>query len=230
MTVLFVLATFLLFALIDWLLSRSRVEAMATSAAVAETTAAAAPPPTLADTIYGFLTPMSEDRRYHAGHGWALRERKNIVRVGIDDFAARLAGKVEGLELPKPGSWIRQGERAWKVLRKGETAEMVSPIEGEVLEINPEVVKDPSLLRRDPYGAGWLMTVHVPDEEGTSRNFIPRNLIHNWMESVAEKFYARQPELAGAVAADPGSPVEDLAEALPEANWKNLTNEFFLNI
>jgi glycine cleavage system H protein len=228
MTVLFVLATFLAFALIDWLLSRGKVEVLeaeAIPATAAATPSAAATSP-VGEFVYGFHLP--ENRQYHAGHGWALRERKNVVRVGIDDFAARLAGKIEKLELPKPGQWIRQGERAWKVLRNGETADMVSPIEGEVLEVNPDVIKDPSLLRRDPYGAGWLMSVHVPDEEGTARNFIPKNLVRNWMESVAERLYARQPELAGAVAADPGTPVEDLAEALPETNWKELTTEFFL--
>ncbi len=220
MTVLFVLAIFLVFATLDWLMSRETIQ-------VSED--AAIPPPAempAGDFVYGFHLP--ENRRYHAGHGWALRERKNVVRVGIDDFAARLAGKIDSLELPKPGQWIRQGERAWKVNRKGVAAEMVSPIEGEVLEINPDVIKDPSLLRRDPYGNGWLMSVHVPDEEGTSRNFIPKDLVRNWMENIAEKLYARQPELAGAVAADPGTPVEDLAEALPGTNWKDLTTEFFL--
>jgi glycine cleavage system H protein len=225
MTVLFVLATFLAFALIDWLLSRGKVEAFEAEAIPAATAVTPATSP-VGEFVYGFHLP--ENRQYHAGHGWALRERKNVVRVGIDDFAARLAGKIDKLELPKPGQWIRQGERAWKVLRNGETADMVSPIEGEVLEVNPDVIKDPSLLRRDPYGAGWLMSVHVPDEEGTARNFIPKNLVRNWMESVAERLYARQPELAGAVAADPGTPVDDLAEALPETNWKDLTTEFFL--
>ena len=219
MTVLFVLAVFLTFAVIDWLLSRGKVEAP-----YAAPLAAPAPSENL---VYGFRLP-DDNRRYHAGHGWALRERKNIARIGVDDFAARLAGKIEKLELPKPGQWIRQGERAWKVYRNGEMAEMVSPIEGEVLEVNPDVAKDPTLLRRDPYGAGWLMTVHVPDEEGTTRNFIPRNIARRWMENIVEAFYAKQPELAGAVAADPGEPVDDLAEALPERKWKDLTKEFFL--
>ena len=216
MTVLFVLAMFLVFALIDWALSRGEVKVAAPAHAHASAE----------DFVYGFQLPA--DRRYHPGHGWALRERKNLVRVGIDDFAARLAGKIDGIELPQPGQWIRQGQRSWKLFRGGSATEMVSPIEGEVLEINPEIVKDPSLLRRDPYQAGWLMTVHVPDEEGTSRNFIPTDLINGWMERVAEKLYARQPELCGAVAADAGEPVDDLAVAFPETNWKDLTAEFFL--
>jgi glycine cleavage system H lipoate-binding protein len=219
MTVLFVLTMFLVFALVDWVLSRGKAEAT-------EAVAAAGPAWSDTESVYGFHVP--EKLRYHPGHGWVMRERKNIVRVGIDDFAAHLAGKVSAIELPKPGQWLRQGQRAWKLFRNDQTSEMVSPIEGEVLEINHDVLKDPALLRTDPYGQGWLMTLHVPDEEGTSRNFIPRDLVRGWMETVAEKLYARQPALAGAVAADPGRPVEDIAEALEEKDWTALTGEFFL--
>lgn len=218
MTLLFVLGMFLAFALIDWFLTRGKVPEVA-------------PQPAAPDAIgrqyaYGFHLP--EHLRYHPGHGWALRERKNVVRIGIDDFAGRLAGRIDGLELPKPGQWLRQGQRAWKLLRDGQSADMVSPIEGEVLEVNSEVLRDPSLLRRDPYGDGWLMTLHVPDEESTGRNFIPKDLVHTWMEAVASRLYSRQPELAGAAAADPGTPVDDLAAALPDTNWRELTSEFFL--
>jgi glycine cleavage system H lipoate-binding protein len=218
MTVLLVLSLFLAFALVDWVLSRGRKEAPAAVPAVT--------PQLSGDYVYGFHTP--ESLRYHPGHGWAMRERKNIVRIGVDDFAARIAGKIDGLELPKPGQWLRQGQRSWKLFRSGQTAEMVSPIEGEVLEVNEEVIKNPALLRQDPYGRGWLMTLHVPDEEGTSRNFIPKDLVARWMESAVEKLYATQPQLAGAVAADAGEPVDDLAEALHVTNWREFTAEFFL--
>lgn len=217
MTVLFVLATFSLFILLDWLLSRGEVPVVKpVEAATAES----------GDYVDGFLVPNR--MRYHPGHAWVVRERKNLIRVGIDDFAARLAGAVDKIELPKPGTWIRQGQKAWSLLRGGEVAAMVSPTEGEVVEINPDVLKDPSLVRRDPYGQGWLMTVHVPDEEGTMRNLVPRNLVPAWMRDAVERLYSYQPELAGAVAADAGEPVEDIAAALPHVKWSELTSEFFL--
>lgn len=221
MAVVLLLVTFAAFALIDYLLHRKE----GIKVAKAESPVAAAPflQPAYVD---GFAVP--EEIRYHHGHGWAFRERKNLARVGADEFAAVLAGKVEKIELPKPGQWIRQGQKAWSLTRKGEVAEMVSPIEGEVIEINEEVVKDPSLLRHDPYGKGWLMTVHVPDEESTSRNFVPKPMVHSWMRQSIERLYALQPQLAGAVAADGGRPVEDIFEHLPEVSWTALTGEFFL--
>jgi len=163
-----------------------------------------------------------------SGHGWLVRERKNVVRIGADEFAAALAGKVEKLELPKPGQWVRQGQKILSFYRNGEKTEMVSPTEGEVMEINAEVLADPTLIRKDPYGKGWVATVHVPDEENTTRNLVPKGLVREWMREAIERLYAKQPALAGAAAADGGRPAEDLLAAIPDANWKEVTAEFFL--
>jgi glycine cleavage system H protein len=178
------------------------------------------------DYVSGFLVPAGIS--YHSGHTWLVRERKNVFRMGVDEFAAALVGKVENVELPKPGQWIRQGQKVLSFYRGGEKAEMVSPTEGEVMEINPEVVNNPATLRQDPYGEGWLVTVHVPDAESTGRNLIPKSLVREWMRDAVERLYARQPALAGAVAADGGRPADDLLAALPGASWKDVTGEFFL--
>ena len=215
MTVLLVLATFVVFALVDWALNSHKVPV------------AKATPRTAPDFVDGFLVP--DGFRYHPGHTWLIRERPHLVRVGVDEFAAKLAGRIEKLELPKRGQWIRQGQMAWNLQRKGEIAAMTSPIEGEVVEINRELLNDPSLLRRDPYGKGWLMTVNVPDEESTWRNLLPAGLVKGWMRDSVARLYGQQPLLAGAVAADGGRPVDDLLEAIPTANWAKTTAEFFLS-
>lgn len=222
MTVLLLLVTFVAFALIDWLLSRKQAPRLAKLA-----TPAPAAPFLQPAYIDGFAVP--EELRYHHGHSWFYRERKNLARVGVDEFAAVLAAGIEKLELPKPGQWIRQGQKAWTLTRHGETAEMVSPVEGEVIEVNEEALRDPSLLRKDPYGKGWLMSVHVPDEESTTRNLLPKSMVPAWIRQSVERLYAAQPELAGAVAADGGRPVDDIFEHMPEASWKQLTQEFFLS-
>jgi glycine cleavage system H protein len=221
MTVVLVLACFLVFIVVDYLLNRRR--AIQTVSGEATHAAAAA---LGADYVDGFLVPRNVS--YHSGHSWLVRERKNVVRVGADEFAAALAGRIDKIELPKAGQWIRQGQKAFAFVRDGQKTEMVSPTEGEVMEVNAEALSNPALLRQDPYGKGWLMSVHVPDEENTGRNLVPQRLVGEWMREAVERLYARQPSLAGAVAADGGRPAEDLLAALPGTNWKDVTSEFFL--
>ena len=217
MTVLLVLAVFLAFALLDWALNRGKAPAMAPVLATFNSN----------DTrIDGFVVP--EKLRFHPGHAWMQRERRQVARVGADDFAARVAGRIDKVELPQPGQWIRQGQPAWTLKRNGETVRMASPVEGEVVEVNPEVIEHPELLRQDPYGKGWLMTVHVPDEESTLRNLVPSSLVPAWIRRAVEDLYSLQPELAGATAADGGIPVDDLLGAMPGVEWSATAKRFFL--
>jgi glycine cleavage system H lipoate-binding protein len=223
MTVLFLIFTFAGFVLIDFLLNRKHPVSPAEAGDPASSVAPFLQPA----FVDGFAVP--EELRYHQGHSWLYRERKGLSRVGVDEFAAALAGNVDGIDLPKPGQWVRQGQKAWKITRAGETVEMLTPTEGEVVAVNDQVLRDPSLLRKDPYGKGWLFTIHVPDEETTFRNLVPRNMVKLWMRNAVERLYAMQPELAGAVAPDGGRPAEDLATHIPNRNWQELTREFFLS-
>ncbi|HET8548615.1 MAG TPA: glycine cleavage system protein H [Bryobacteraceae bacterium] len=215
MTVLLMLATFLTFAVVDYLLNRKKALQLA-------------PEPRVPELAYvdGFLVP--ENVRFHPGHTWAMSERRQLMRVGMDEFAAALAGKIEKIELPKPGTWIRQGQKMIAVTRGGERTELVSPVEGEVTAVNETALADPKLLRSDPYGNGWLLTVSVPDEENTIRNLLPLAMVRAWMRDAVSRLYALQPQLVGAVAADGGRPVEDLLAAAPQASWTAVTRQFFL--
>jgi glycine cleavage system H lipoate-binding protein len=220
MTVVLVLVTFLIFILLDWALNRKKA---VQTAAVKPTAVSPALEPAY---VEGFLVP--DQLSYHPGHGWAVRERRNLIRVGVDEFAAALIGRAEKIDLPKPGQWVRQGQKTWAFYRNGEKTDAVCPTEGEIVEVNTELAKDPSLLRKDPYGQGWLATIHVPDEENTGRNMVPKSLVRSWMHESVQRLYALQPKLAGAVAADGGRPAEDLLAGMPGVNWKETTGEFFL--
>jgi len=223
MTVLLVLATFLVFIVLDYAMNRKK-------AMVTVPVTASHPVPLRVGDGYvdGFRVP--ESHSYHPGHTWLMRERKNLVRVGADEFAAALLGRIDKIELPKPGTWIRQGQKILSFFRDGVKTEMVSPTEGEVVEINAELLNNPAVLRSDPFGKGWLLAVHVPDEENTGRNLIPRGLVGQWMRDAVERLYSLQPALAGSVAADGGRPADDVFAAMPDVDWKSATGEFFLTV
>jgi glycine cleavage system H protein len=227
MSVLLVLLMFAMFVTIDYFRARQRGEQPVIAP---EMGAGAILVPAIENLSHvgGFRIPKS--LRYHPGHGWVMNERRNLARVGVDDLAAKVLGPVERIQLPAPGRWVRQGQRAFSFFRDGQKVEMSSPVEGEVLQVNQELLKNPGRLQDDPYGEGWLMTVHVPDEEDVHRNLMPKNLVTSWIQEAADRLYARQPQLAGPAMAEGGEPVRDLTAALPPGSWKELAEEILQNV
>ncbi len=226
MTVLLVILTFAALLLIDHFYSRKHVLA-APGLQVAPPQREVLLPPRLQPSLVGgFQVP--ENLRYHPGHTWALNESPTLVRIGLDDFASKLAGAVERITLPQRGQWIRQGQKIWTLHRDGSAVDMVSPIEGSVAEINDAVAKDPELAARDPYGEGWVVTVQSPDAKTNFRNLLGGALARWWTEESASRLQRMMPGALGALAQDGGVAMNDLSAHLPDQEWSKVAREFFL--
>lgn len=222
MTVILVLATFALFLLIDYFYSRRRGVVPAWEGE------GISPLPRMKPGIVaGFTLP--DNLLYHPGHTWALAESPNLVRVGIDDFGARLLGNVNRINMPQRGQWIRQGQPVFSAYRDGQKVEVLSPIEGMVTDVNTAITQEPKAALSDPYGGGWFLKVQSPDARTNFRNLLGGVVARKWMEESAARLMSRLPAMAGAVAQDGGVAVTDLTAQVPEANWGDLAREFFLN-
>lgn len=222
MTVLLVVAMFAIFLTIDYARNRKRVVELASKSEEKIPAKVQVQP----STISGF--DLVDNLSYHPGHTWALRESPTFVRVGLDDFAARLIGKCDSIMLPKRGQWIRQGQKLATIFRNGEKAELVSPVEGEVTNVNEQLSKDPNVTLREPYKAGWLVAVMSPDAQTTFRNLLSGDVARRWMAEAASRLRTKVPALAGAVAQDGGVAVADLTAELPGQSWHEVAREFFL--
>jgi len=222
MTVILMLAMFAIFLTIDYV--RKGEEARETAAARDEATSVASR--VLPTIVAGFELP--ENRRYHPGHTWALQESPTLVRVGLDDFGARLAGKIDEITLPKRGQWIRQGQKFATLTRDGQKTDIVSPVEGEVTAINEALLSNAAMLNSDPYGQAWFASVISPDLPTSFRNLLNGTLARRWMADASSRLQMRIPALAGAVAQDGGVAVHDLTVHMPTTKWSDITREFFL--
>jgi glycine cleavage system H protein len=222
MVITLVLTTFILLVAHDYYLQRRHARLLE---------AKAVPPVVQKDetsfssmnAVSGFKLPAHF--AYHASHSWAMKDSLQVVRVGMDDFAAHLVGKIDGLELPARGRWLRQGERGWAVTRGTHRFEMLSPIEGEVIDINPEVLRNPSLAREDPFGKGWLLAVQAPAVEGNMKNLLHGRLAQRWMEESVSALHTRVSPGSGTYLQDGGHPVDDMLGLIPESDWDNLVRE-----
>ncbi|HEY1468567.1 MAG TPA: glycine cleavage system protein H [Candidatus Acidoferrum sp.] len=223
MTVILMLSMFVVFLTIDYFMRKGKVTVTEVETEEAGVQASRRVLPAI---IAGFELP--ENRRYHQGHTWALQESPTLVRVGIDDFGARLAGKVDAVTLPKRGQWLRQGQKFATLHRDGQSVDLISPVEGEVTNMNEVLATNASLSNSDPYGEGWFVSVIAPDLQISFRNLLNGNLARRWMADAASQLQLRVPALAGAVAQDGGIAMHDLTAQLPTEKWGQITREFFL--
>lgn len=222
MTVILVLLTFASFLLIDHFYSRRHAVLPVAQTPKLETA------PRLAQSLVGgFQVP--EKLRFHPGHTWALSESPSLVRVGMDDFASKLVGKVDRIALPQRGQWIRQGQKIWTIFRDGASVDMVSPIEGSIADVNDAAMQDPELARKDPFGEGWLVTVQAPDSKTSFRNLLGGALARWWTEESASRLQRKMPMALGALAQDGGVAVDNLTTQISDEAWATIAKEFFLS-
>lgn len=179
---------------------------------------------------------LREGHFFHQGHSWAAPEPETshaaaepVVKVGMDDFAQKLLGEPSSIHLPPAGTLLRQGERAWTVDVDSGSVAMVSPVDGEVLSLNPEVGDRPDLVTRAPYDDGWLMRVRVRDPGTFRKNLLSGALAAAWMEDTKERLRTFSSDTLGVLLPDGGVPVQGFARALSPDGWIDLAEEFLLS-
>ncbi len=165
---------------------------------------------------------------YHQGHSWAMPEGDGLVKVGIDDFARKLVGRIDAIQLPQVGSHLTQGEKAWSLVVGTSSIDMLSPVDGEVVAINENLLSSPGSVSKDPYGQSWLMKVQAPKISVNLKNLLTGGLARKWMEGVRENLLARMDYNLGAVSQDGGVPVDGIARNLDRERWDEIVKEFFL--
>lgn len=222
MVAILVIATFVVFVLVDFYLQTHRPQ-VTRAKPLAKPEVGLFP----ISVVAGFALPANLS--YHPGHAWVGREGHRILRIGLDDFASKLLGKVDGIELPARGRWLRQGEKGWSVTRGDHRFEILSPVEGEVVEVNEEAQRDPALIHQDPYGTGWLVAVSAPAEEANLRNLLRGRLAQRWMEESVATLQSRMDSSTQVHLQDGGRAVPDILAQLPEEGWEKLVRELLLS-
>ena len=171
---------------------------------------------------------IPEGLYYHQGHSWVIPHGAELVKVGVDDFAQRLVGSTNKISLPKVGSRIAQGDVGWKLGIDTKTIDMLSPVTGDVVAVNKDIVRNPTLINQDPYGKGWLMMVKPDNQRATVKNLLTGKLATAWMEKTADTLRERMGGELGVMYQDGGLPVSGIAKALSPDAWDKMAREFLL--
>lgn len=106
---------------------------------------------------------IPKDLLYTKEHEW-VKVDGHMATVGITDYAQGELGDVVYLELPEPGTAVKQMKPFGLIEAVKTEAELYSPLTGEVTERNDAAVNDPGLVNSSPYEEGWLIKIKLSDK------------------------------------------------------------------
>jgi glycine cleavage system H lipoate-binding protein len=175
-------------------------------------------------TVKGFRVPMGY--YFHNGHTWARIESGGYVRIGMDDFSLKLLGRADALELPLMGKELDKDKVGWGLKREDLSADVLSPVDGVITEVNSSLRESPGLANQGPYEEGWLFMVRMPDIKGSIKHLMTDAESLKWMNGELNMLESMIEDVAGPLAADGGYLGEDIYGSLPDLGWSKLTKTF----
>ncbi|MBN1847173.1 MAG: glycine cleavage system protein H [Deltaproteobacteria bacterium] len=174
--------------------------------------------------VKGFNVPMGYYA--HNGHTWVRVESGGNMRIGLDDFILKLLGKADKFDLPLVGKVLDHGKAGWGLKRQGNPADILSPIDGVIVDVNFQARENPALANEDPYGKGWLFMVRTPDIKAEAERLMVDTDTLEWMTQEVTRLEIMIEKTAGPLAADGGYLSNDIYGNLPGLGWSNLTKNF----
>lgn len=124
---------------------------------------------------------------YSPTHVWSRVEDQGNVRIGLDDFAQRLLGRVYAVSLPHEGLRLEKGQLCLSVTHRHGKTSMAAPVSGTILDVNWKLNQSPSLLNRDPYGDGWALLIKPTDLRIDLRNLFYGSRAVAWHRDEEER-------------------------------------------
>lgn len=111
----------------------------------------------------------TDDMKFVDTHEWIKNESDDVVIIGITHHAQELLGDLVYVELPAVGNNVSAGDTIGVVESVKAASDLYSPVSGEIVAINDEVVGDPTLANSDPHHAGWLFKLKLSQPEEISK-------------------------------------------------------------
>jgi glycine cleavage system H protein len=164
------------------------------------------------------------DAWYSAGHTWLTRLAGGSLRIGLDALALRLMPTVNAVELKPAGTRVTKGSTIATIHAGARSLAIRSPVDGVVVAANAAALRDPSLVKTDGYGRGWLVTVAPADmafaslPSGRTAETFLREEAARWNHFIEGKL--------GYAAADGGELVAPAPWLLGDKGWTELAEAF----
>ena len=101
-----------------------------------------------------------QELKYTKDHEW-VRIEGDVATIGITEFAAGELGDIVYVEVETIGETFDSGEVFGTVEAVKTVSDLFMPINGEILELNPELEANPELVNESPYADGWMIKIKI---------------------------------------------------------------------
>ncbi|KIX14921.1 glycine cleavage system protein GcvH [Dethiosulfatarculus sandiegensis] len=135
--------------------------------------------------IQGYNVP--EDLYYDENHFW-VKVDGDMLTIGMDDFAQKLAGDIVYVQLPDPGKKLKKGKKLAKVESGKWLGKLISPVNGVLEDVNDDLEINPGLINQDCYGEGWMYKVKANDVAELEDLIKGADAIEKWVLADVEKY------------------------------------------
>ena len=162
-----------------------------------------------------------------SGHCWASLADDGTARVGLDDFARKLLGRIDSIGFPEVGIEARAGQPLFRVRQGQRQAVFHAPLSGKVVRINERLQRDCAALEETCYGNNWICVIEGVDLDAElPRLKIGKSAVALFQEDM-DRFRALVRQAGRSDVAEPASLCVGAIEKLDDDGWLTATGAFF---
>ena len=161
-------------------------------------------------------------------HCWVSIDQDGNAKIGIDDFANKLLGKIEKIDFPNLGMEIKKEQPLFSLKQGHRNITFASPVSGSVAKINSNLKEDIDLMEVTPYETNWICAIDANSLDDEIKELqIGKSAVSFYQEEI-EKYQEKIKEL---LPKDNDSSESRLFEGemskLDDYNWEKMTDQFF---
>ncbi len=130
---------------------------------------------------------LPDELYYEENHFW-VKEEGDLLIMGMDDFAQKMAGEIVYVQLPDEGKEIQVGKKFAKIESGKWLGKVYAPVNGEIAAVNEELESNPGLINEECYGKGWLYKIKPQDKAEMSKLIHGPQAVEKWMLAEIEKY------------------------------------------
>jgi CheY-like chemotaxis protein/glycine cleavage system H lipoate-binding protein len=164
------------------------------------------------------------------GHCWANVNEEGTVKVGLDDFAKKIIGKIDSIGLPNLGMAVKKGQSLFTINQGQKSISFKSPISGKVKEVNKFINQELDQLNMTPYDINWVCEIDADELDSELSSLKIGKAAVSFYQDDIERLQELKKKLKTGKEAElepAGVIFAGEMEKLDDINWRRFAEEFF---